>query len=151
MTWSYKSAIAYAQPLVVANYQSGHRSVDEPFESIGHDGVTEESLEAEFKAAATAVLGEDHGITVKHFTMRYSMHAGGGPTLNSMYLVHEQHYDETGVSSDCVYNEMRDYPLDLSVPENVNQRFAMLVDAFELTPKSPPGWYKIECLTGHFR
>ena len=73
MGWEYTSAIAYAQPIIVKEYQSGYRCLDHPFDILGYDDVNESTLEGELKDAATTLLGEGHGITIKYFQMKYQL------------------------------------------------------------------------------
>lgn len=77
MSWSYTSAIAYALPIVVREYQSGHRCLDEPFDILGYEEA--DTLEGELKAAATSLLGEGHGISIKYFEMKCESHCSMEP------------------------------------------------------------------------
>ena len=148
MSWSYTSAIAYALPIVVTKYQSGHRCLDEPFDILGYEDA--DTLAGELKAAATSLLGEGHGISIKYFEMKYEPHCSMMNTSRetAMYLVYEPSYYEDYMREDCLENYVECYALDLSVPQDVNRKFEMLLDAFSLTAKCRPGWYKIACFSG---
>lgn len=71
--------------------------------------------------------------------------------LRPRYLVHEPSYHEDYMRNDVIENYLEHYALDLSVPEDVNQKFEKILLALNLTAKSRPGWYKISCFSGWFK